>query len=182
MDKVLQALSTTIINESAKTFYQQILPIIPNIYFLKSPNPNYFDFINSITDSMLLGELKQIDLLELSIRLKNLLYYESNSSNQSIVFNQSLLMLWLVVSTSSDIVIKHKTNGNKMLLLSPENIIKANQTNQANNYQQTQIVDIGIIKYKTQISVLQMDRLTSELITNGSNVQIMDVIKNILTN
>jgi hypothetical protein len=141
-----------------------------------------FDFINSITDSMLLGELKQIDLLELSIRLKNLLYYESNSSNQSIVFNQSLLMLWLVVSTSSDIVIKHKTNGNKMLLLSPENIIKANQTNQANNYQQTQIVDIGIIKYKTQISVLQMDRLTSELITNGSNVQIMDVIKNILTN
>jgi len=179
MDKVLQSLSTTIINESAKSFYQQILPTLQNIYLLKSVNTNYFDFINTIADSMLLVELKQIDLLELNLRLKNVLYYESNCLNKTLVFNQNLLMLWLIVSTSNDIVIKHKTNGNKILLLSPENIMKANQ---GNNYQQTQIVDIGIIKYKTQISVLQMDKLTSELTANGSNVEIMDVIKNILTN
>ena len=169
MDKVLQALATTIIDESVKTFYQQILPTIPNIYLLKSPTTNYFDFINSFTDSMLLTELKQIDLLELNTRVKNLLYWESNGQ-----FNQNLLMLWLVVSTSNDIVIKHKTNGNKLLILSPDNIIKANQS--------SNVLDIGIIKYKGQISVLQMDRLTTQLTTNGSNVEMMDVIKNILTN
>jgi hypothetical protein len=178
MDKVLQGLSTTIINETIKSFYQQILAIIPNIYFFKSLNVNYLVFINSITDSILLDEFKQIDLLELNTRLRNLLFYDSNSLNQSIVFNQSLLMLWLIISTSKDIVIKHKTNGNKILLLSPENIIKINQIQEFQN----QNIDIGIIRYKSQIYIIKMDRLTSKLTTNNYNVEIMDVIKNILTN
>jgi hypothetical protein len=180
MDKVLQALGTTIIDESVKTFYQQVSPLIPSIYLLKSPTTNYFDFINSIADSMLLQELNQIDLIGLNSRLQNLLYYNSVSG---ISFNQNLLMLWLVISTSNDIVIKHKTNGNKLLLLSPENIIKSAHQAQT-NYSTNQIntIDIGIIKYKTQISVLQLDRLSSRLQTNGIDVDIMDVIKNILTN
>ena len=182
MDKVLQVLSTTIIDESVKAFYQQIFTIIPNIYILKSQTTNYFEFINSITDSALLTELKQIDLLSLNLRLKNVLYYESNGSNtNNIIFNQNLLMLWLIISASNDIVIKNKTNGSKLLLLSPENIVKLNQTQ---NYQnQNQIIDIGIVKYKTDIFILQMNTITSQLVINGSsNAEIMDVIKNILTN
>jgi hypothetical protein len=177
MDKVLQVLSTTIIDESVKAFYQQIFTIIPNIYILKSQTTNYFEFINSITDSALLTELKQIDLLSLNLRLKNVLYYESNGLNtNNIIFNQNLLMLWLIISTSNDIVIKNKTNESKLLLLSPENIVKLNQT-------QNQIIDIGIVKYKTDIFILQMNTITSQLVINGSsNAEIMDVIKNILTN
>ena len=177
MDKVLESLAITIIDDSVKKFYQQIFPIIPNIFLLKSPTSNYFDFINSISDTALLTALKQIDLLSLNSRLKSLLYYDSNSINTCIIFNQKLLMLWLTITIINDIVIKHQTNGSTLLILSPENILRTNVL-----HGQTQVIDIGILKYKTQISVIQMNKVTSQLLINGSEIEIMDVIKNILTN
>lgn len=177
MEQVLLSLSNTIIDESVKNYHKQIQTIIPNVFFLKTNTSNYFDFINSISDSALLSQLKQIDLLSLNSRLKTLLYH----LNSPIKYNQNLLVLWLGISTSNDIVIKHVSNGNKLILLSPDNILKTNQanTNQANT---NQAFDIGIIKYKLQTSVLQMNNQTSQLLINGVDVDIFDIIKNILTN
>ena len=170
MEQVLRTLSNTIIEDTVKTFYQSIKSLIPNIYLLKYQTTNYFDFINSISDLTHLNPLKEINLVDINLRLNELIYL---SSGQTIRYNQNLLMLWLCISSTSDIVIKNTTTNNKILLLSISKI---------NKPLETYFFDIGIIKYNGQISVIQMNKQTGVLQSNGTEIEIIDVIKNILTN
>ncbi len=170
MEQVLRSLTNTIIDETVKTFYQTIKTIIPNIYLLKSQTTNYFEFINSISDLAHLDQLKEFNLFDINLRLNELIHY---SSDQTIRYNQSLLMLWLCISTTNDIVIKNLKTNNKILLLSIKNI---------NKTVTTYYFDIGIIKYNGQTSVIQMNKQTGSILTNGAEIEIIDVIKNILTN
>ncbi len=170
MEQVLRTLADTIIDDNIKTFYQSIKNIIPNIYLLKSQNTNYFDFINSISDLAHLDQLKEFNLIDINLRLNELIYW---SSNQTVRYNQNLLMLWLCISSTSDIVIKNSITNNKILLLSISNINKTTTT---------YFFDIGIIKYNGQTTIIQMNKQTGALVSNGIEIEIIDVIKNILTN
>ena len=82
-------------------------------------------------------------------------------------------MLWLCISSTNDIVVKNTTTNNKILLLSAAKINKTIET---------YFFDIGIIKYNGQVSVIQMNKQTGVLQSNGTEIEIIDVIKNILTN
>jgi hypothetical protein len=82
-------------------------------------------------------------------------------------------MLWLCISSTSDIVIKNSITNNKLLLLSISNINKTTTT---------YFFDIGIIKYNGQTTIIQMNKQTGALVSNGIEIEIIDVIKNILTN
>jgi hypothetical protein len=170
MEQVLRALTNTIIDDTGYTFYQSIKGIIPNIYLIKSQTTNYFNFINSISDSVHLDALKEINLININLRLNELIYF---SSDPTISYNQNLLMLWLCISSTNDIVIKNTTTNNKILLLS---VAKINKT--AELY----FFDIGIVKYGNQVSVIQMNKQTGAVLLNGAEIEIIDVIKNILTN
>lgn len=170
MEQVLRVLASTIIDDTVKTFYQTIKNAIPNIHLLKSQTTNYFDFINSMSDLAHLDPLKDFNIFDINLRLNELVHY---SSGQTVKYNQNLLMLWLCISNTNDIVIKNPTTNNKLLLLSATNI---------NKTVATYYFDIGIIKYNTQISVIQMNKQTGALVSNGTEIEIIDVIKNILTN
>jgi hypothetical protein len=170
MEQVLRALTNTIIDDTVKTFYSNIKSIIPNIFLLKSQTTNYFDFINSISDLAHIELLKEFNLSSINVRLNELIYY---SSTQTEKYNQNLLMLWLCISSTSDIVIKNQITNNKLLILSIGNINKTTTT---------YFYDVAIIKYNGQISVIQMNKQTGALVSNGTEIEIIDVIKNILTN
>ena len=175
MEQVLKTLFDIIIDDTIKTFYESVKNIIPNVFILKNQTTNYFEFINSITDSLALIQLKQIDLLGINSRLQTLLYYSSKVS--TITYNQNLIMLYLMISTSKDIVIKNTSNGNKLLLLTIENLINSHE-----KQHQNEMIDIGIVKYSTQINIIQMNKTSGLLVINGLDVDILDIIKNILTN